>query len=93
MEQLLEFFKITGPWAAGILGTWIILNIIGELVEKTGKIVPEFMKVRKFFIRKKEEKQILMFRLTKTLLTKRITAKEKRAGKRQRKILRFKPRK
>ena len=30
MEQLLEFFKITGPWAAGILGTWIILNIIGE---------------------------------------------------------------
>ena len=57
MEQLLEFFKITGPWAAGILGTWIILNIIGELVEKTGKIVPEFMKVRKFFIRKKEEKK------------------------------------
>ena len=57
MEQLLEFFKITGPWAAGILGTWIILNIIGELVEKTGKIVPEFMKVRKFFTRKKEEKK------------------------------------
>ena len=57
MEQLLEFFKITGPWAAGILGTWIILNIVGELVEKTGKIVPEFMKVRKFFIRKKEEKK------------------------------------
>lgn len=57
MEQLLEFFKITGPWAAGILGTWIILNIVGELIEKTGKIVPEFMKVRKFFIRKKEEKK------------------------------------
>ena len=57
MEQLLEFFKITGPWAAGILGTWIILNIVGELVEKTGKIVPEFMKVRKFFARKKEEKK------------------------------------
>lgn len=57
MEQLLEFFKITGPWAAGILGTWIILNIIGELIEKTGKIVPEFMKIRKFFARKKEEKK------------------------------------
>ena len=57
MEQLLEFFKITGPWAAVILGTWIILNIIGELIEKTGKIVPEFMKVRKFFTRKKEEKK------------------------------------
>ena len=57
MEQLLEFFKITGPWAAGILGTWIILNIVGELIEKTGKIVPEFMKIRKFFARKKEEKK------------------------------------
>lgn len=57
MEQLLEFFKITGPWAAVILGTWIILNIIGELIEKTGKIVPEFMKVRKFLARKKEEKK------------------------------------
>ena len=57
MEQLLEFFKITGPWAAGILGTWIILNIIGELIEKTGKIVPEFMKIRKFFTRTKEEKK------------------------------------
>lgn len=56
MEQFIEFFKITGPWAAGILGTWLVLNIIGEIVEKSGKIVPEFMKVRKFFKRKKEEK-------------------------------------
>lgn len=56
MEQFIEFFKITGPWAAGILGTWLVLNIIGEIAEKSGKIVPEFMKVRKFFKRKKEEK-------------------------------------
>ena len=57
MEQLVEFFKITGPWAAVFLGTWIILNIIGEILEKKNKIVPEFMKVRKYFKRKKEEKQ------------------------------------
>lgn len=57
MEQFIEFFKITGPWAAGILGTWLVLNIIGEIAEKAGKIVPEFMKVRKFFKRKKEEKK------------------------------------
>lgn len=57
MEQLLEFFKITGPWAAVLLGAWIILNIIGEILEKKNKIVPEFMKIRKYFKRKKEEKQ------------------------------------
>lgn len=57
MEQLLEFFKITGPWAAMLLGSWVILNVIGELAERAGKIVPEFMKIRKFFKRKKEEKQ------------------------------------
>ena len=59
MEQLLEFFKITGPWAACILGVWIVLNIIGEILEKKNKIVPEFMKVRKYFQRKKKEKQEL----------------------------------
>lgn len=59
MEQLLEFFKITGPWAAVLLGAWIILNIIGEILEKKNKIVPEFMKIRKYFKRKKAEKQEL----------------------------------
>lgn len=57
MEQLLEFFKITGPWAAVILGVWLVLNIIGEICEKKNKIVPEFMKLRKYFQRKKKEKQ------------------------------------
>lgn len=57
MEQLLEFFKITGPWAAIILGVWIVLNIIGEICEKKNKIVPEFMKIVTHFKRKKAEKQ------------------------------------
>ncbi len=57
MEQLLEFFKITGPWAAGILGVWIVLNIIGEICEKKNKIVPEFMKIVTHFKKKKAEKQ------------------------------------
>lgn len=57
MEQLLEFFKVTGPWAAVILGIWIVLNIIGEICEKKNKIVPEFMKIVTHFKKKKEEKQ------------------------------------
>lgn len=59
MEQLLEFFKITGPWAAVILGAWIVLNIIGEICEKKNKIVPEFMKIVTHFKKKKKEKKQL----------------------------------
>ena len=59
MEQLLEFFKVTGPWAAVILGIWIVLNIIGEICEKKNKIVPEFMKIVTHFKKKKEEKKQL----------------------------------
>ena len=56
MERFLEFFRITGPWAAGLLGFWIILNIIGEICEKKNKIVPEFMKIITHIKKKNEEK-------------------------------------
>ena len=59
MEQLLEFFKVTGPWAAVLLGAWIILNIIGEILEKKNKIVPEFMKIVTHFKKKKSEREEL----------------------------------
>ena len=59
MEQFLEFFKVTGPWAAVILGIWIVLNIIGEICEKKNKIVPEFMKIVPNIKQKKEEKKEL----------------------------------
>ena len=57
MEGFLEFFKITGPWAAGLLGFWIVLNIIGEICEKKNKIVPEFMKIITHIKKKNEEIQ------------------------------------
>ncbi len=56
MQEFLEFFKITGPWAVGLLGFWIVLNIIGEICEKKNKIVPEFMKIVTHIKRKNEEK-------------------------------------
>ena len=36
---------------------FFILQIIGELLELKGKAVPEFVKIRKYFQRKKKEKQ------------------------------------
>lgn len=57
MKEFIEFFKIVGPWASGILGAWVVINVIGEICELKGKVVPEFMKIRKYFKRRKEEKQ------------------------------------
>jgi len=34
----------------------LILQLVGELLEFKGKVVPEFVKVRKYFTRKKKEK-------------------------------------
>lgn len=48
----------------------VIANLIGELLELKGKVVPEYVKMRKYFKRKKDEKQQLnqTFKEFKTLL-------------------------
>lgn len=42
-----------------IIVLFIIIQIIGELLEFKGKIVPEFMKIRKRFERKKQERELI----------------------------------
>ena len=56
MAEVLNFLSIPGAVAVVILGIWAILQVIGEILELKGKIVPEFMKIRKFFAPKKKEK-------------------------------------
>ena len=53
----IEFLGIPVAIAVVLVGFFLILQIIGEIVEVKGKVVPEFMKVRKYFKRKKQEKQ------------------------------------
>ena len=43
--------------AIALVGLFLILQIIGELLEFKGKAVPEFIKIRKYFKRKKDEKE------------------------------------
>lgn len=57
MEELLKMFEASGPWVGIILGGYAALNVVGEVCEKMGKIVPEFMKIRKFFTRRHKEKK------------------------------------
>lgn len=42
-----------------LVGVFLALQIIGELLEFKGKAVPEFVKIRKYFARKKKERETL----------------------------------
>lgn len=53
----IEFLGIPATIAIALVGLFLILQIIGELCELKGKIVPEFLKVRKYFKRKKKERE------------------------------------
>ena len=57
VNQVIDVLGIPGTIAAGIIGVWIILQFIGEICELKGKIVPEFLKIRKYFQRKKAERK------------------------------------
>ena len=52
-----EYLGIPGTIAAMIIMLFLITQIIGELIELKGKVVPEFFKIRKYFKRKKEENE------------------------------------
>lgn len=55
--KAIEFLGIPATIAIVLVGLFLILQIIGEFCELKGKIVPEFLKIRKYFKRKKQEKE------------------------------------
>lgn len=59
MLNYIEFLEIPTKVALVLVGIFLILQIIGELLEFKGKIVPEVLKIRKYFARKKRERQAL----------------------------------
>lgn len=65
-----EYLEIPAIVLAALIGLFLILQIIGEILEFKGKIVPEFLKIRKYFKRKKEEKnksKVLLEKVQQTL--------------------------
>ena len=59
MIQYIEYLKIPGVISAVLVGLFLLLQIIGEIAEAKGKMMPEVMKIRKYFKRKKSERQAL----------------------------------
>jgi hypothetical protein len=57
MVDLIEYIGIPGTIAVAIVALYLIMQLIGEFVELCGKVVPEFFKIRKFFVRRRQEKE------------------------------------
>lgn len=57
MIGYLEYLNVPMKVGLAIIGAFLIMQIIGELLEFKGKIVPEFLKIRKFFSRRRKEKK------------------------------------
>lgn len=52
----LEYLNTPTKIGGIIILVFVIIQIIGEILEFKGKVVPEFIKIRKYFTRKKNEK-------------------------------------
>jgi len=63
MLNYLEYLRIPAQICVIIIACFLLMQIVGEILEFKGKIVPEYLKVRKYFSRKKKEKE----ETTKTL--------------------------
>lgn len=57
MIQYIEYLGLPGRVAVVIVGLFLTSQVIGELLELKGKVVPEVLKVRKYFARRRKEKE------------------------------------
>lgn len=59
MIEYIEYLNVPTKVALSIVALFLITQVVGELMEVQGKAVPEFVKIRKYFSRKKQEREIL----------------------------------
>lgn len=59
MLSYIEYLKTPSGMATLLVGVFLIIQLVGELLEFKGKVVPEFVKIRKYFSRKKSERKAL----------------------------------
>lgn len=59
MLSYIEYLNLPAKVAIGIVAAFLLMQLAGELLEFKGKVVPEFVKLRKYFARKKREREAL----------------------------------
>ena len=57
VEYLNEHLNIPTKAVIVLVFIFLVLQVIGELLEFKGKVVPEFLKIRKYFKRRREERE------------------------------------
>lgn len=57
MINYIEYLGLPARVALAIVAAFLVMQFVGELLEFKGKVVPEFLKVRKYFARRKSEKK------------------------------------
>lgn len=59
MINYIEYLKLPTQIAVILVGVFLVIQIIGEILEFKGKVVPEFVKIRKYFARKRREREVM----------------------------------
>lgn len=72
MINYIEFLNVPTKVAIVLVGLFLVIQVIGELLEFKGKVVPEFVKIRKVFQRRKKER-VLIHKMGETLDKVQIT--------------------
>ena len=55
--EAIEFMGIPATVSIALVGLFLVMQIIGEIIELIGKTSPEILKVRKCFARRRQEKE------------------------------------
>ena len=66
MIDYVEYINIPTKVAIAVIALFFIMQLVGEFLEFKGKVVPEFVKIRKIFARRKNER-LMMQKMEKTL--------------------------
>ena len=59
MLNYIEYLNVPTKIAISVIAIFFFMQLIGEILEFKGKIVPEFLKIRKYFTRKKMERDTI----------------------------------
>lgn len=59
MISYVEYLNVPTKVAIAIIAVFLLMQLVGEILEFKGKVVPEFIKVRKYFSRKKQERETM----------------------------------
>ena len=59
MMDYIEFLELPEFVAMALIILFLVMQVIGETLEFRGKLVPEAFKIRKYFARKKREREII----------------------------------